>query len=135
MRNKHVAFRPCGWLYGIAFTVEKVARGLSAGRVQSVAVKLLVEREREIKAFQPEEYWEILANTLAAKGKLPLDLIGYKGKNSRQKSKQADEAVKALQGSEFIVSEIDKSRLLRKQARHLLHQHCNKRRVPVWALA
>lgn len=40
-----------------------MARGLSAGRVQSVAVKLLVEREREIKAFQPEEYWEVAVLT------------------------------------------------------------------------
>ncbi|MDK9774542.1 type I DNA topoisomerase [Vibrio sp. B181a] len=42
---------------------KKVARGLSAGRVQSVAVKLLVEREREINAFIPEEFWDINANT------------------------------------------------------------------------
>ncbi|EGQ8030696.1 type I DNA topoisomerase [Vibrio parahaemolyticus] len=42
---------------------KKVARGLSAGRVQSVAVKLLVEREREINAFVPEEFWDIHANT------------------------------------------------------------------------
>ena len=41
---------------------EKVARGLSAGRVQSVAVKLVVEREREIRAFVPEEYWNIFAD-------------------------------------------------------------------------
>jgi len=40
----------------------KVARGLSAGRVQSVAVRLIVEREREIRAFIPEEYWEIHAD-------------------------------------------------------------------------
>ncbi len=44
----------------------KIARGLSAGRVQSVAVKLIVEREREIKAFVPEEYWDIHADLLAA---------------------------------------------------------------------
>ncbi len=41
---------------------EKVARGLSAGRVQSVAVRLLVEREQEIRAFIPEEYWDLFAN-------------------------------------------------------------------------
>jgi DNA topoisomerase-1 len=46
---------------------KKVAKGLSAGRVQSVAVRLLVEREREIRAFKPEEYWKIAA-TLSPKG-------------------------------------------------------------------
>ena len=44
---------------------KKVARGLSAGRVQSVAVKLVVEREREIRAFIPEEYWEILVESIS----------------------------------------------------------------------
>ena len=46
----------------------KIARGLSAGRVQSVAVKLVVEREREIRAFNPEEYWEVHADLGTAKG-------------------------------------------------------------------
>jgi DNA topoisomerase-1 len=48
----------------------KIARGLSAGRVQSVAVKLVVEREREIRAFNPEEYWEVHADLGTAKGRL-----------------------------------------------------------------
>lgn len=49
---------------------QKVTRGLSAGRVQSVAVRLIVEREREIAAFKPEEYWKIAA-ILAPKGSVP----------------------------------------------------------------
>ena len=47
---------------------SKIARGLSAGRVQSVAVKLVVEREKEIRAFVPEEYWEVHADLGTAKG-------------------------------------------------------------------
>ncbi|MDE5424734.1 DNA topoisomerase, partial [Raoultella ornithinolytica] len=47
---------------------KKIARGLSAGRVQSVAVRLVVEREREIKAFVPEEFWEIDASTTTPGG-------------------------------------------------------------------
>lgn len=87
---------------------KKVARGLSAGRVQSVAVKLLVEREREIKAFQPEEFWEIFANAKAAKGELNLELTHAKGKKFHAKNqKQAQQAVESLQKSAFIVSHIE----------------------------
>ncbi|WP_373819064.1 type I DNA topoisomerase [Glaesserella sp.] len=88
---------------------KKVARGLSAGRVQSVAVKLLVEREREIKAFQPEEFWEILAKTGAKQGELNLELTHAKGKKfSAKNQKQAEKAVNELQNASFIVTEIDK---------------------------
>ncbi|MGQ8820751.1 topoisomerase I [Bibersteinia trehalosi Y31] len=87
---------------------KKVARGLSAGRVQSVAVKLLVEREREIKAFQPEEFWEIAATAQAQKGGLNLDLTHFKGKKfSAKNQNEAEQAVKNLQNSAFIVSEIE----------------------------
>jgi DNA topoisomerase-1 len=47
---------------------KKITRGLSAGRVQSVAVRLIVEREREIRAFKPEEYWKIIAHLSTATG-------------------------------------------------------------------
>lgn len=88
---------------------KKVARGLSAGRVQSVAVKLLVEREREIKAFQPEEFWEIVADTQANGKNLPLDLTNYLGKKWQAKNeKEAMQAVKNLQQSAFIVTDIEK---------------------------
>ncbi|MDA5479555.1 type I DNA topoisomerase [Yersinia intermedia] len=52
---------------------KKIARGLSAGRVQSVAVRLVVERERDIKAFVPEEYWELHVDLLA-KGDVPIQM-------------------------------------------------------------
>ena len=88
---------------------KKVARGLSAGRVQSVAVKLLVEREREIKAFQPEEFWEIVTDTQANGKKLPLDLTNYLGKKWQAKNeKESMQAVKNLQQSSFIVTDIEK---------------------------
>lgn len=61
---------------------KKVARGLSAGRVQSVAVKLVVEREREIKAFQPQEYWEISVDSKnSQKRPIRLDVVQFQGKN------------------------------------------------------
>ncbi|PJG85850.1 type I DNA topoisomerase [Conservatibacter flavescens] len=88
---------------------KKVARGLSAGRVQSVAVKLLVEREREIKAFNPEEYWEVsvLTNT-ATKQPLALDVVEYKGKKFDPKNaEQAQSAVDFLQVSDYIVTDLE----------------------------
>ncbi|MDP8080283.1 type I DNA topoisomerase [Phocoenobacter skyensis] len=88
---------------------KKVARGLSAGRVQSVAVKLLVEREREIKAFLPEEFWEVATQNTAKSGAITLDLTHFKGKKWSAKNQQeADQTVKSLQCSDFVVSRIDK---------------------------
>jgi len=71
----------------------KVARGLSAGRVQSVAVRLVVEREKEIRAFVPEEYWEVFAN-LNTKDGLPLkcQVIKEDGQNFRPINKKTTEA-------------------------------------------
>ena len=63
---------------------SKVARGLSAGRVQSVAVRLIVEREREIRAFIPEEYWEIHADLgTGDKSELRFQVRKHKGANFR----------------------------------------------------
>jgi len=69
--NAQQARRALDYLVGFNLSPllwKKVARGLSAGRVQSVAVKLVVEREREIRAFVPEEYWEVHADLGTAKG-------------------------------------------------------------------
>jgi len=64
------------------FLWKKVARGLSAGRVQSVAVRLVVEREREIEKFVPQEYWTIVATLLKIKNPYKAEPSGF-----RQKSK------------------------------------------------
>ena len=83
----------------------KVARGLSAGRVQSVAVKLIVEREREIRAFNPEEYWEVFADlATGAKQDLRCQVVKRAGKNFRPGDKKTtDEALAALRAAEFSV--------------------------------
>lgn len=87
---------------------KKVARGLSAGRVQSVAVKLIVEKEREIKAFVPQEYWNIQAKTQAKQGALNLDLTTFKGEKWQANNKaQADKAVSELQNQQFIVKNVE----------------------------
>ncbi len=62
------------------FLWKKVMKGLSAGRVQSVAVRLVVEREREIRAFKPEEYWSVTAFlTTANQAALEANLVAFKG--------------------------------------------------------
>ncbi len=71
---------------------KKVARNLSAGRVQSVAVRLVTEREKEIHAFVPEEYWEICANLIDS-GKLKAKVVKYRDKAFRPENQE--EAQKA----------------------------------------
>ena len=83
----------------------KVARGLSAGRVQSVAVRLIVEREREIRAFIPEEYWEAFAELNTADGtELKTQVLKFKGEEFRP-TNEADTmaALDTLRASDFIV--------------------------------
>ena len=84
---------------------KKLARGLSAGRVQSVAVRLIVEREREINAFNPEEYWEVHADLKApAGGELRTQVAKYKGENFRpENQKQTDTALAVLQKAQHKV--------------------------------
>ncbi|MDP1757996.1 MAG: DNA topoisomerase, partial [Pseudohongiella sp.] len=84
----------------------KVARGLSAGRVQSVAMRLIVEREREIRAFIPEEFWELFADTRTShKAALRLQVVKQAGENFRPGNGKDTAAAQALlQQAQFIVS-------------------------------
>ncbi|URQ59291.1 type I DNA topoisomerase [Pantoea alhagi] len=86
---------------------KKIARGLSAGRVQSVAVRLVVEREREIKAFVPEEYWELSADLTTPKGSdLPMQVTHQGEKPFRPVNKeQTQAAVSLLEKARFRVED------------------------------
>lgn len=97
------------------FLWKKVAKGLSAGRVQSVAVRLIVEREREIQAFKTQEYWSITAELETAKTakmrfEARLNKISNKtiDKLEIQNKEQADKILEELNGAKYIVADIEK---------------------------
>lgn len=75
---------------------SKIARGLSAGRVQSVAVRLLVEREREIRTFVPEEYWEVYADTKLGSQQLRLQVVKENSEKFRPVTQEQTETALAL---------------------------------------
>ncbi|MFC7061222.1 type I DNA topoisomerase [Halobacillus seohaensis] len=88
---------------------KKVKKGLSAGRVQSVAVKIIIDRENEIKKFQPEEYWTIDAEFL--KDKEPFEGSFY-GVDGKKKELKTEDDVKEIQnrmnGDQFSVEKVNK---------------------------
>ncbi|MEX0594767.1 MAG: type I DNA topoisomerase [Patescibacteria group bacterium] len=85
---------------------KKVYRGLSAGRVQSVAVRLIVEREREIKAFKPREFWTITAEFSAKNGAFSAYIAkaGSTGKQEFATKAEVDKIVKQLKNADFSVN-------------------------------
>lgn len=93
------------------FLWRKIRRGLSAGRVQSVAVRLIVDREEEIRAFKPEEYWTIdaLLNAKGVRKAFPAKFHGKKGKKIDIKSEQqANGILEELNGAEYVVGTVKK---------------------------
>ena len=108
----------------------KVKRGLSAGRVQSVALRLICDREDEINAFIPEEYWTLDASINVKKEKKPLIAKFYGDKNGKiaiKNEAQVKEIEKALKKAKFVVSEIKKGERVKKHLFHLLHLRCNRK--------
>jgi DNA topoisomerase-1 len=87
---------------------DKVRRGISAGRVQTVALRLIVEREREIQAFQPEEYWSIIAKLEGHEPpQFDARLVKFKGKPAEVKEqKEADHILDVVKSSEFVVDSV-----------------------------
>ncbi len=98
---------------------KKVRRGLSAGRVQSVAVKLIVDREEEIENFVPEEYWNIYAILLDDKTNKTFEAKFY-GKNNKKlelhKKEEVDEIIKEIEKAKYIIKEVKKGERKRTPA-------------------
>ena len=98
---------------------KKVKRGLSAGRVQSVAVKLIVDREEEIEKFIPEEYWNINLKVSDKKTKTSFDckFIGKDGKKLELHSKEeVDKILKDLENAKYKVADVKKGERKRNPA-------------------
>ena len=90
---------------------KKVKRGLSAGRVQSVAVKMIVKREEEINKFIPEEYWNIYADLKHIKTKEDFEakLVGKSGEKFEIHNKEeVDKILKDIENAKYIVNEVKK---------------------------
>ena len=98
---------------------KKVKRGLSAGRVQSVAVKLIVDREEEIEHFIPEEYWNIYATLVEPKTKKEFQATFY-GKNNKKMDIHTEEEVKQIlkdiEKGKYIVADVKKGEKKRTPA-------------------
>lgn len=96
---------------------KKVKRGLSAGRVQSVAVKLIVDRENEIEKFIPEEYWNILATLSKDDEKFVAKFYGKNGKKiDLHKKEEVDEILQKLKSAKYIVTDVKKGEKKRTPA-------------------
>ena len=93
------------------FISQKIRRGLSAGRVQSVATSLIVDRENEIRAFVPEEFWSIDASFSAKGSKRIFSAAFYgndEGKIKLTNKEQTDKILSELDGAEYIIEGIKK---------------------------
>ena len=98
---------------------KKVKRGLSAGRVQSVAVKLIVDREEEIEKFIPEEYWNIYVDLLDEESKKTFEARFY-GKNGKKldihSKEETDKILEEIKKAKYIIQEVKKGERKRTPA-------------------
>ena len=94
----------------------KVKRGLSAGRVQSVALRIICDREEEIAAFIPQEYWTLEANLKGNgdKKSFSAKYIGSDEKKELGSKEETDAVIKSLQASDFVVTDVKKGTRVKK---------------------
>ncbi|MBD1371467.1 type I DNA topoisomerase [Hazenella sp. IB182357] len=104
--------------YGISPILwKKVKKGLSAGRVQSIAVKMIRDREQEIRSFVPEEYWTVTAELKSGKDSFDAKFYGYEGKKKELKSEDdVAELLSHIKGKRFTVEQVKKSEKKRHPA-------------------
>ena len=97
---------------------KKVRRGLSAGRVQSVATRLVVDRENEIRAFVPKEYWslDVTLNRLEKPGSFVAHYYGETKKRELENELQVDEIIHDIEGKLFTVTNVKKTQKKRSAA-------------------
>ena len=94
------------------FVSQKIHRGLSAGRVQSVAVRIVVDRELEIRAFNPEEYWTIDTKLIpkGSRKSFSASLYGTEeGKLKINCKEEADKVISDLDGADFVITKVKNS--------------------------
>ncbi len=97
---------------------KKVRRGLSAGRVQSVATRLVVDRENEIRAFQPREYWslDVTLSRVGKPGTFQAHYWGEEKKRELENEEQTQAVIRDIQGREFTVTNVKKAEKRRSAA-------------------
>jgi len=96
---------------------KKVKKGLSAGRVQSVALRMIIDREKEIQDFQPEEYWTIGAEFLKGKSKFEGSFYGIDKKKMELKSEdEVKNVLQKLKGNKFTIDSVTKKERKRNPA-------------------
>ncbi len=119
--DAYLARRALDYLFGFTLSPvlwRKLPGAKSAGRVQSVALRLIVEREREIEAFKPQEYWQVIARLEQHGSEFPARLVKFEGQKLERLSLgdggMAARAKAAVEGAVFRVEEVD----TRPQKRH-----------------
>lgn len=109
--------------------MEKSEKGLSAGRVQSVAVKLITDREKEIQQFVPEEYWSITGTFLLGDEPFEAKFYGRNGKKESLTSEEnVNEVLKQIKGKQFAVADVVKKNGAATLSRLLRRRRCSKKR-------